>query len=176
MSCKNHIQLGSESMAPENTGEIQEKGKFQKGKSGNPAGRPQGTRNHATLLAERLLEDQIREICATVVAEACAGNMQAAKIVLERILPPKKDRPIRINLPEMNSCTDLAKSMSFVINAVGSGQISPSEGEAIARILDMHAKTLELSDKYRDFCSLDIRLATVQFHAFPEIVLSLCSL
>ena len=72
--------------------------------------------------------------------------MQAAKIVLDRILPPKKDRPIRIDLPEMNSSTDLAKSMSCVINAVGSGQISPSEGETIARILDIHAKTLELKE------------------------------
>lgn len=133
-------------MAPENTGEIQEKGRFRKGKSGNPSGRPQGTRNNATVLAERLLEDQTREICAAVVAEARTGNMQAAKIVLDRILPTKKDRPIRIDLPEMNSSTDLANSMSCVINAVGSGQISPSEGEAIARIIDIHAKTLELNE------------------------------
>jgi hypothetical protein len=131
---------------PENTGEIQVNGRFAKGQSGNPAGRPSGARNHSTLLAERLLESQTREICAAVIAGALAGNMQAAKIVLDRILPPKKDRPINIDLPEMSSSSELVKAMACVINAVSSGQISPSEGEAIARILDVHSKTLELKE------------------------------
>jgi hypothetical protein len=131
---------------PENTGRIQAKGQFSKGRSGNPRGKPRGARNHCTLLAERLFEDEAGDICSAVIAEARAGNMQAARIVLDRILPPKKDRPIRINLPEMNTGADLAKAMACILNAVGSGQISPLEGEAIARIIDVHAKTFELMD------------------------------
>lgn len=61
-------------------------------------------------------------------------------------MPPKKDIPIQIDLPRMGSSADLAKTTACVVNAVGCGQVSPSEGEAIARILDVHAKTLELKE------------------------------
>lgn len=40
-------------MKPENTGKIQVKGRFSKGQSGNPAGKPKGARHQSTLLAER---------------------------------------------------------------------------------------------------------------------------
>jgi len=40
---------------PENAGEMQMSGKFQKGKSGNPNGKARGSKNRATLAAEHLL-------------------------------------------------------------------------------------------------------------------------
>ena len=46
---------------PDKTDEKQ--GKFRKGKSGNPLGRPKGTRNKAALLAEALFEGELEGIC-----------------------------------------------------------------------------------------------------------------
>lgn len=41
-----------------------------------------------------LFEVDVEEVCRHVVNQAKEGNMQAAKIILDRLLPPKKDRPI----------------------------------------------------------------------------------
>lgn len=48
---------------PENTGQIQEKGRFKKGKSGNPKGKPKGAKHRASLLAEKLFENDIEMVC-----------------------------------------------------------------------------------------------------------------
>ncbi len=66
-------------------------GKFRKGHSGNPLGRPRGTRNKASIAAEVLFEGEIEGICHKAIEEAKRGNIQAIKLVLDRILPPKKE-------------------------------------------------------------------------------------
>ena len=129
---------------PENTGRIQAKGQFPKGKSGNPSGKPKGVRHQSSLLAEQLLASEVQDICQTVSTEAKAGNMQAIKIVLDRLLPPRKDNPIHIELPKIEESRDVLKAIGCITQAVGDGEISPAEGEALARIVDIHTKALRL--------------------------------
>lgn len=128
---------------PENTGKIQESTRFQKGQSGNPKGKPSGAKNKSTLAAERLMEGSLDKICRRIEEEAVNGNMQAAKMVLDRFLPIRKDRVIKINLPEIKTSDDILNAVGIIVNAVGNGEISPSEGESLSRTLDMYSKTLE---------------------------------
>ena len=87
--------------SPENSGKIQAKGKYKKGCSGNPNGKPKGARNKSTLAAEALLEGSLDKICKKVEEEALNGNMQAAKMILERFLPPQK-RSMHRNRPPLD--------------------------------------------------------------------------
>jgi len=48
--------MEAEARTPENSGKIQVKGKYKKGCSGNPNGKPKGASNKSTLAAEALLE------------------------------------------------------------------------------------------------------------------------
>ena len=93
--------MNTEIKSPENSGKIQAKGKYKKGFSGNPKGKPKGARNKSTLAAEALLEGSLEKICKKIEEEALNGNMQAAKMILERFLPPRKDRCIEIDLPSI---------------------------------------------------------------------------
>jgi len=52
--------------------------RFQKGESGNPAGKPKGARHKTTLLAERLMQDDVEKIVNAVLTAARNGNMLAA--------------------------------------------------------------------------------------------------
>lgn len=81
-----------------------------------------------------------------MIEEAKAGDLQAAKIILDRLLPPRKDNLIQIDLPKMESSSDLSKAVGCIADAVGSGQISPSEGESLARIVDIHTRALEFAE------------------------------
>lgn len=130
---------------PDKTEEKQ--GKFQKGRSGNPLGRPKGIRNRATLLVEALFEDEIEGICRKVIEEAKQGNVQAIKIVLDRILPVKKEALLFIDLPPViKTGSDILEAISRVVEAVCHGKISPSEGETLTRIIERQAKAIELNE------------------------------
>ena len=129
---------------PDKTDEKQ--GKFRKGRSGNPLGRPRGIRNKATIAAEALFEGEIEGICRKAIEEAKRGNIQAIKLVLDRILPPKKEAPIFIDLPPMKVSSDILEAIHRVTQAVSRGKLSPTEGDCLARIIERQAKAVELND------------------------------
>lgn len=128
---------------PDNT-EKKQKIRFKKGQSENPSGRPQGSRNKASLMAEQLFADDVESVCKAVINKAKSGDMYAAKIILDRLLPPKKDAFVNIQLPEIATPHDLLKAVQCITQATADGTITPSEGEALARILNIHATAIEL--------------------------------
>ncbi|CUI18033.1 conserved hypothetical protein [Candidatus Protochlamydia naegleriophila] len=131
---------------PENAGQMQVPGKFRKGQSGNPQGKAKGTKNRATLAAERLLNGDLDNICRKLIDEALTGNVQAIKLVLDRVLPAKRDRDIDVRLPKLQTVDDAVNAMSLIIESVSCGSISPSEGEAMSRVVDAFVKAIQAYD------------------------------
>ena len=72
--------------------------------------------------------------------------MQAIKLVFDRVLPPKRDRTIDVRLPKLQTADDAVNAMSLIIDAVGSGNITPSEGEAISRVVDAFVRAIQAHD------------------------------
>jgi hypothetical protein len=73
--------------------------KFKPGQSGNPSGRLKDTLNKVTLAARALLDGEAEVLTRKMLELAKAGNPMALRLCLERLLPPRKDRPI--NLPAL---------------------------------------------------------------------------
>lgn len=66
---------------------------FVKGVSGNPKGRPRGTRNKSLLIRDKLidaLETDAIKVVKAIVKKALEGDMQAAKIIMDRLIPQQK--------------------------------------------------------------------------------------
>lgn len=129
--------------SPENAGKMQASGKFQKGQSGNPNGKAKGTKNRATIAAEQLLQNNLDNICLRLIEEALTGNMLAIKLVLDRVLPSRRDRAIDIKLPKLQTIEDALKTMTTIIEAMGNGKITPSEGESMSRVIDAFLKVIQ---------------------------------
>src|SRR5215471_21687979 len=72
---------------------------FLKGMSGNPAGKRPGTRNRATIIAEAMLDCETRPLVRHVIDEAKGGDNVMARFCVGRILPPRRERPVRFELP-----------------------------------------------------------------------------
>ena len=122
----------------------QQRGKpFEKGQSGNPNGRPRGSRHKTTLAMEMLLDGQGEALVQKAVQLALAGDSVALRLCLERLMPSRKDAPISLSLPKVNSIEDIATSMAAVVGAVGSGDLTPQEGQAVASLLEQQRKCVE---------------------------------
>ena len=57
-------------------------GRFQKGRSGNPNGRPKGSRNKTTVIAQTLLEGEAESLVRKVVQLALEGDVTCLRICL----------------------------------------------------------------------------------------------
>ncbi len=119
---------------------------FQKGKSGNPSGRPKGSKNQATLLAIAAMEGEIGEIVRRIIEAAKMGDMAAARLVIDKLIPAAKDRPISINLPriiDVAACTD---AQAKIMTAVASGDLLANEGETLAGLVEHQRRAIESSE------------------------------
>jgi Family of unknown function (DUF5681) len=130
---------------------------FQKGQSGNPAGKPKGVRNRATLMAEKLMQDDAEQVVRAVVEKAKQGDMTAARLIIERIAPVRKGRPITLDLPDAKTSADLVAAMASLVRAMAAGEVAPDEAATIAGVFEIRRKTIESVDFEERLAALERR-------------------
>lgn len=121
---------------------------------GNP-GRPRGARHKSTVLAEKLMADDVEGVVKAVIDAARTGDMAAARIVLDRLVPVRKGRPVEIELPEVKTAADVLAAMAAVLDHVAEGEITPDEGATVAGILEVKRRTLETVDLEERIAALE---------------------
>ena len=119
---------------------------FKPGQSGNPAGRPKGSRNATTLALETLLDGQAAALTQKAVDLALAGDITALRLCLDRILPPRKDRPVTFALPPIDSAQDAAATVSAVLAAVAAGDLTPADAGEISKLIEVYVKAFETAE------------------------------
>jgi hypothetical protein len=119
---------------------------FQPGQSGNPRGRPAGSRNHITLMLDRLAEADAIDVLRAIVAKAKEGDPRAAELLFSRIWPPRRSRPVILDLPSLATATDLSAALGRVAQAAANGWLAPDEAQAIGAVLELQRKAIETAD------------------------------
>jgi hypothetical protein len=119
---------------------------FRKGQSGNPKGRERGSRNQATQAMQLLLDGEAEALTRKAVALALDGDTTALRLCLDRLMPPRRERLTPIALPQTHNAGDLTAAMAAIMAATASGEISAREGVALARLVDVFLKALDMHD------------------------------
>jgi Family of unknown function (DUF5681) len=135
-------------MDAENSGSDQRKPRgrpFRPGQSGNLQGKPRGVRNRATRLLDTMAEADAANVLHAVLGRAIKGDMGAASMVLARVWPARKGRPVSFDLPPLTKAADLVLVLGSVLQAVGTGVLTPEEGQAVGALLEMQRKAIELT-------------------------------
>ena len=131
------------------------KGRFPKGASGNPSGRPVGSRNQSTMLAEQLLADDAGTLTGKVIELAKQGNLVALRLCIERLIPVRKERFLSFEPAPVKSAADLPAAFQSIFAAVAEGRITPGEGQVLAEILRSQAQTIEQVEMERRLQALE---------------------
>lgn len=113
------------------------------GTTGNPKGRPPG-KSAITQLRAKLAGD-VPEILAALVLAAKGGDVQAARLVLERVLPPVKaiEQAVALHLPNDGTLTTKAAA---VLAAAAAGDLAPTQAAQLITALGSLAKITEIDE------------------------------
>ena len=119
---------------------------FKPGKSGNPSGKPKGARNKTTVAMEKLLDDDAATITSKAIELAKNGDLTALRLCLERIIPPRKDRPVNFDMPEIKTPSDALVAGTAIMRAVAGGDLTPSEAAELGKLVENFTRAAEAAD------------------------------
>ena len=113
------------------------------GQSGNPKGKPPGTGQLQKLRAA--LADDVPEILRKLGEAAKGGDVQAARLILERVLPPMKatEQAQALAIPAEGTLTDKGRA---VLDAVAAGELAPGQGAQLLAAIGGLAKLAEVDE------------------------------
>jgi|HubBroStandDraft_6_1064221.scaffolds.fasta_scaffold677441_2 hypothetical protein len=106
---------------------------FVKGQSGNPAGRPLGSRNKVNREAEAALEAVGGGLVDRIIDHAGAGHPTAMRLCMDRMLPMGKHRPVAVVLPPVNIPDYALMAAAEISRAFAAGSTRPRRSSAWPR-------------------------------------------
>ncbi len=109
------------------------------------------------MAAEALLDGEAEKLTRTAIDKALEGDSVALRLCLERLVPPRKDSPITIELPPITSAADVVSASAAVLSAVGAGEISPDEAGRVMALLTAHKNIVETGDLERRIAALEVK-------------------
>lgn len=110
-------------------------GRFVKGHPGGP-GRPRNPVAVAIAELDRLGIEVAQRLIGVVAEQALQGNMKAADMVLQRVWPVRRNRPIEIDTSMASDAEPYTvREHGSVADAMIEGEITPQEALAAARVL-----------------------------------------
>ena len=124
----------------------QANGQFAKGNPGGP-GRP---RNPVSTLAadlDRRGVDVATELMAMTVERARRGNLRAAEMVLQRVWPVRRNRPIELDPPPGDGLSNLLTEHAALAAAMMNGEITPQDAQAATRVFKALQEQMRRADQ-----------------------------
>lgn len=122
------------------------------GKSGNPAGRPKGIPNPQARLRHMI---DAKGIINKLQEAALAGDVQAARTLLERALPVYRTAAEPVDLPELAASSALTDKAHAVLAAVADGRIAPDLGAQLVTAIGTVARVAEVDELARRIAALE---------------------
>lgn len=130
---------------------------WQKGQSGNPAGRSPRVER-----LRQLLDPYQDRLVMKAIKMALAGDMMAMRLVLERIAPPPKPESAPVSIPGIALAKTMADKARAIVDAVGGGAISPDAGATLLGAIANASRIVESEEHARQIAELEAMVAALQ--------------
>lgn len=134
---------------------------FEKGQSGNPAGRPKGSRSRSALALEAIMDSDAEAITRKLIELALDGDGPSLRMCMDRIMPARKDRHVTFELPPLETAADAVKASAALVAAVAAGELTPSEAAELAKLVDTVIHSIEATDIQQRLAKIEAASAGV---------------
>lgn len=119
--------------------------KFQPGRSGNPKGRPKGSKNRNKRLMDALEKD-LPQLVAATKKKALTGDVAALRLLLERLIPVKKSESSTVVIKNFDKAKTLTEKANVIVDAIANGLVPPDVGTSLIAALGNMAKITEMDE------------------------------
>jgi hypothetical protein len=131
---------------------------FKKGESGNPAGRTPGMSHHHKL--RLAIAKDLPSIIEAMVTQAKAGDVQAARLLVDKVLPSMKPVDQAVALPLAG--VDLGADGRAILSATGDAAITPEQAGRLLAGLGSLARVIETDELLKRIEKLEAANATAK--------------
>jgi len=116
-------------------------GRFAQGNPGGP-GRPRKVVRAAGDALDARAAEAAGDLFEVALELARERNVAAVKMLLDRVWPANRSRPLEIDAPEIKHPRDLLTVMAGITNATFAGDASAREGRDAAKVLQAHLQAI----------------------------------
>jgi hypothetical protein len=106
-------------------------------------GRPRGSRNKTTLMAQALLDKYAEPLVRKCLQMALEGDLKALQLCLERIVPIRKQLPMDLGNISLTTPADLSRASEMVTQKVTNGQVTPEQAHSLTELFEKRRKVVE---------------------------------
>lgn len=104
------------------------------------------------------MSGDVEAVVAAVLAAAKAGDMVAARIVMDRLAPVRKGAPVPFALPSIATAEDVDKALGAIAALMAVGDLSPDEAGTVAGVIEMRRRAIETSLTEQRLAEIEARL------------------
>ena len=98
------------------------------------------------MAAQALLDGEAEALTRKAIELAKGGDLTALRLCMDRLLPPRKDRPVSLDLPRIDSARDVPNAISALLAAVAAGELAPSDASEVTKLIDAYARAVEINE------------------------------
>ena len=128
--------------------------KFKPGESGNPDGRPKGSPDKRTQYRE-LFEPHADDLIQKAIEMALAGDTTCLKMCIDRLVSPFRAINATVTLDDIEGT--LTEKGEKIINAMGKGELSPSDASSMLTALAAQSRILEIDELEKRVLKLEAK-------------------
>jgi hypothetical protein len=111
------------------------------------------------LALEALLEGEAEALTRKAVELALSGDTTALRLCLERIAPPRKDRPVTFALPPLGTARDAVTASAALLQAVADGDLTPLEAGELSKLIVNYVEALKTSEMEERLAALEAEVS-----------------
>jgi len=94
-----------------------------------------------------LLDGEAEALARTAIDKALLdGEAKALRLCLDRIAPPRRDRPVAFALPKLEEAAEVVQAHAALVAAVAASDLTPSEAAELSKLLDGYVQAIEAAD------------------------------
>jgi hypothetical protein len=98
----------------------------------------------------------IPEIITQMVNKAKEGDVHAARLLLERVIPPLKSTELSVSIAMPENAT-LSEQGQTIIQSIADGTLTPGQGQALLSGLGSQARLIEITELEERITALENR-------------------